>query len=143
MVVVAWAAAPFEGKFQANGKDANLNYLVASKGEPFGGKPTVNLVFTEKDASKDAKAEMHAHFGDLGDALVIHLMKEGDGWDVIGSEFMHSALKHSGASATGVVSIKNARTANGEISGDLVTSPGADLFGEALAVNLHFQVKQP
>lgn len=137
------AAMPFQGSFKANGKDAKLAHLAAFKSEPFDGKPVTLLIFSEKDASGNAKPEMNAIFGEFGDALVIKLQQDGDNWDVIGSNFMHSALKHSGASASGVVSIKDAKLANGEISGHLTTRPGEDMFGEPLSVDLTFHVKQP
>ncbi len=140
---LAVAAGPVEGTFKANGKDAKLGYVVARKGDAFSGNPTVTLVFSEKDASKDPKPDMHAQFGDLGDALVIHLMNENGKYTVIGSEFAHSALKHSGASASGVVDIKDAASANGELSGHLVTGPDAKIFSEPIVVDLKFRVKQP
>ncbi len=139
----ALAAAPVEGAYKANGKDAKLAYVIARKGEPFSGNPTVTLVFSEKDASKDPKPDMHAQFGDLGDALVIHLMNENGKYTVIGSEFAHSALKHSGASASGVVDIRDAAVANGELSGRLVSGPDAKIFSEPVVVDLRFHVKQP
>ena len=139
----ALGAAPVEGTFKANGKDARLSNVVARKGDPFSGNPTVTLVFSEKDASKEAKPDMRAMFGDLGDALVIHLMNEGGKYTVIGSEFTHSALKHSGASASGVVDIKDAVVANGELSGHLATGPDAKIFDEPIAIDLRFHVKQP
>src|ERR1700741_1188099 len=131
-VGLAIAAAPVEGTFKANGKDAKLTHLIAKKGEPFSGNPTVTLVFSEKDASKNDHPDMSAQFGELGDALVIRLMNDKGKYDVIGSEFSHSALKHSGASASGVVDIKDAAVANGELSGHLVTGPDATLFHEPI-----------
>lgn len=141
LVTALWAAAPFEGSYRANGKDAKLAYLLAKKGDPFSGKATTILIFSEKDASKDPRPDFHAQMGDLGDALVIKLMKDGDNWDVIGSEFAHSALKHSGASGSGIVSVKDVSVANGEISGHLQAN--TDLFGEPLAIDLRFHVRQP
>jgi hypothetical protein len=142
-VTALWAAAPFEGTYSANGKDAKLGYLIAAKGDPFSGKPTTVLVFSEKDASKDPRPRFHAQMGDFGDALVVTLMQDGAEWDIIGSEFVHSALKHSGASGTGIISIKDVLVANGEISGHLTTRANSDMFGEPLAIDLRFHVKQP
>jgi len=138
-----WAAAPFEGTYSANGKSAKLAFLLAKKGEPFSGNPTTVLIFSEKDASKDPRPDFHAQMGDLGDALVIRLMQDGDKWTVIGSEFAHSALKHSGASGSGIVNATDVTVANGELSGHLATQPDADLFDEPLAIDLRFHVKQP
>jgi hypothetical protein len=137
------AAAPFQGTYQANGKDAKLAFLTAHKGEPFSGKPVTILIFSEKDASKDKRPDFHAQMGDFGDALVVHLRQDGATWDVIGTEFAHAALKHSGASGTGLVNVKDVKVAGGELSGHLATSPGSDLFGEPLSVDLTFHVKQP
>jgi hypothetical protein len=138
-----WAAAPVEGTYSANGKDGKLVYALAKKSEPFSGKPVTLLILSEKDASKDPRPDFHAQMGDFGDALVIHLMKDGEEWDIIGSEFAHSALKHSGASGTGIVSVKDVTVANGEISGHLLTPPDSDMFGEPLVIDLRFHVKQP
>ena len=140
---LAVAAAPFEGSFKANGKDAKLGYVVARKGDPFSGNETIMLVFSEKDASKEAKPDMRAMFGELGDALVVHVMNENGKYDVIGSELTHSALKHSGASVSGVIEIKDASSANGEFSGHLVTRPNTTVFDEPMAIDLRFHVKQP
>jgi hypothetical protein len=138
-----FAAAAVDGTYKANGKDGKLAYVLAKKDEPFSGKPVTMLVFTEKDASKDSKPDMHAQFGDLGDALVVRLSQDGDKWQVIGSELAHSALKHSGVSASGIFEVKDVKIANGEISGHLMTDPKADIFGEPIAIDLHFHVKQP
>ncbi|HSE13733.1 MAG TPA: hypothetical protein VLB69_13965 [Rudaea sp.] len=142
-VTALWAAAAVEGTYSANGKAGKLVYALAKKGEPFSGKPTTVLVFSEKDASKDPRPDFHAQMGDLGDALVITLRQDGKEWDVIGSEFAHAALKHSGASGSGIVSVKDVAVANGEISGHLTTQPNADLFDEPLVIDLRFHVKQP
>jgi hypothetical protein len=141
-VSVAFGAT-FKGSFKANGADAKLAYLMTKKGTPFSGKPVTLLIFTEKDASKDPDPESNAQFGRLGDALVVHLEQDGDKWDVIGTEFMHASLKHSGASGAGIVAAENVKAAGGELSGHLFTKPGEDLFGEPIAVDLHFHAKQP
>jgi hypothetical protein len=139
----ASAAVPFEGKFSANGKDAKLAFLMARKGDPFSGKPVTVLIFSEKDASKDKRPDFAAQMGDFGDALVIRLSGDGKAWNVIGSELTHSALKHSGVSASGMIDVKDVSIANGEISGRLLTAPKADIFGEPVAIDLKFHVRQP
>jgi hypothetical protein len=140
----AAAAAPFEGHFKANGQDAKLAFLRAVKDDPWMNKPTIRLVFSEKDASKDANPSMHAQFGKFGDALsVLIVPDEGDKWDVIGTEFMHSALKHSGASGTGLLHVTDVKIANGEISGHLTTKPGETLFDDKIDIDLSFHVKKP
>ena len=87
--------------------------------------------------------DFHAAFGDFGNALVITLMKDGDGYSVIGAEFGHTALKHMGASATGVLDVKDVKAANGRLSGKLVSGADADIFGEPIKVDLAFDVKLP
>ena len=140
---VATAATPFEGTFKANGKDAKLSHVLAKKGDDFDGNPTITLVFSEKDGSKEAKPDLSAMFGELGDAFVVNVMNEKGTYDIIGSQLIHSALKHSGASVTGVFEIKEVSTANGELSGHILTKPNTTVFDEPLAIDLRFHVKQP
>ncbi|MBX3697522.1 MAG: hypothetical protein KF811_06915 [Dokdonella sp.] len=139
----AWAAKPVVGTYSANGQDGKLAFALALSGEPFSGNPTTKLVFTEKDASADKQPDFHAAFGDFGNALVITLMKDSDGYSVIGAEFGHTALKHMGASATGVLDVKDVKAANGRLSGKLVSGADADIFGEPIKVDLAFDVKLP
>ena len=59
------AADPaISGKFTGNGKDAKLAFVSAQKGEPFADKPTIVLIFSEMDHSKDRRARIKAGFGD-------------------------------------------------------------------------------
>ena len=136
-------AAPVEGTYSANGRDGKLVHAFAKKGEPFSGKPVTLLIFSEQDASKDPRPDFHAQMGAFGDAVVVHLMKDGNDWSVIGSEFAHTALKHSGVSGTGILNVKDVTVANGEISGHVMTHEKADLFDEPLVVDLRFHVKLP
>src|SRR5260370_23968890 len=50
------------GVFKANGKDAKLAFLSAHWREPFADKPSIVLVLTEKDHSKDKKPAVNAAF---------------------------------------------------------------------------------
>jgi hypothetical protein len=43
---------PASGPFTGNGKEAKPAHVSAHKGEPVADKPTVVLIFTEKDHSK-------------------------------------------------------------------------------------------
>ena len=65
------------GVFKGNGKDAKLAYVSAHWREPFGDKPWMVLVFTEKDHSKDKKPDFNAAFGKFGSALIISLHEDG------------------------------------------------------------------
>jgi hypothetical protein len=142
-VTTLLAAAPVEGTYKANGKDGKLAFVLAKKDEPFSGKPVTMLIFSEKDASKDARPDFHAQMGNFGDALVVRLSQDGKEWQIIGSELAHSALKHSGVSASGIMSVKDVTIANGEISGHLMTDAKADIFGEPIVVDLKFHARQP
>ena len=50
------------GMFKGNGKEAKLAYVSAHWREPFNDKPSIVLVFTEKDHSKDKKPDFNAAF---------------------------------------------------------------------------------
>ncbi|MEP6938419.1 MAG: hypothetical protein ABI846_01550 [Rudaea sp.] len=137
------AAAPLQGSFKANGQEVALTHVLAQKGESSMDRPVIQLVLSEKDASASKSPAFEAQAGHFGAALAVRLTKGSDGWDVIGTEFAHPALQHSGASGTGMLEVKDVAIANGEISGHLVTTAKADLFGEPIVVDLTFHVKQP
>src|SRR5204862_4586741 len=59
------------GMFKGNGKDAKLAHVSAHWCEPFSDKPSMVLVFTEKDHSKDKKPDFNAGFGKFGSALIV------------------------------------------------------------------------
>jgi hypothetical protein len=139
----AIAAPAVTGEYLANGKEARLAFGLAVAGEPFSGKPTTELIFTEKDASADDKPGMHAMFGNFGSSLTITLMKSEDGYSIIGCVFGHQALEHSGASAIGIVSAVDVKESNGRISGQLITGADADVFDEPVKVDLKFDLKLP
>ena len=129
------------GTYAANGKPAALTQVTAHVGEPFDDKPVTDLVFTQKDQGGDAKAADHASFGQFGDAVVIHTYADGT---VIGAEVRHSGLKEQGSvSISGVLSIKDLKTAGGEISGHLTSGGDTDVFGQKLNVDLTFHTKAP
>ena len=46
--------------FKGNGKEAKIAYVSAHWQEPFSDKPSIMLVFTEKDHSKDKKPDFNA-----------------------------------------------------------------------------------
>lgn len=140
---VVAAGAAVEGVYRANGKDSVPAHALARNGDAYMDKPTIKLILTEKDAAKDDRPDFHAQMGDLGSALVVTLVKADDGYDVIGSEFAHPALKRSGASATGIVTATDVKIEAGQISGRLVAREGARLFDETLEIDLKFRTKAP
>jgi hypothetical protein len=136
----SWAGSSVEGTYKANGQEAKLAFALAYPDEPFSGNPTTQLIFTEQDASADENPGFHAAFGDFGSALIVRLMKDDDGYSVIGCEFGHKGLKHMGASATGVVDASDIKMTDGRISGHLATKPDADIFDEPVVVDLRFDL---
>jgi hypothetical protein len=123
------------GIFKGNGKDAKLAYVSAHWREPFGDKPSMVLVFTEKDHSKDKKPDFNAGFGKFGSALIVSLHEDGD---IFGCEVAHSALKHQNFSSIGKVNTNDFEYADGQVKGELATDGPADVFGETWEVNVKF-----
>jgi len=123
------------GIFKGNGKDAKLAYVSAHWREPFGDKPSMVLVFTEKDHSKDKKPDFNAGFGKFGSALIVSLHEDGD---IFGCEVAHSALKHQNFSSIGKINTNDFEYADGQVKGELATDGTADVFGETWEVNLKF-----
>ena len=123
------------GVFKGNGKDARLVYVSAHWREPFGDKPSIVLVFTEKDHSKDKKPDFNAGFGKFGSALIVSLHEEGG---IFGCEVAHTALKHQNFSSIGKIMTNDFEYADGKVKGELTTDGQADVFGETWEVNLKF-----
>src|SRR6266550_572695 len=123
------------GVFKGNAKDAKVAYVSAHWREPFGDKPSIVLVFTEKDHSKDKKPDFNAGFGKFGSALVVSLHEDGD---IFGCEVAHSALKHQNFSSIGKIATNDFEYADGQVKGELTTDGPADVFGESWEVNVKF-----
>ena len=110
------------GVFKGNGKDAKLAYVSAHWREPFNDKPSMVLVFTEKDHSKDKKPDFNAVFGKFGSALIISLHEDGD---IFGCQVVHTAHKKQGFSSIGQIKTNNFQFADGQVQGELTTDgPG-------------------
>jgi hypothetical protein len=123
------------GVFKGNGKDAKLAYVSAHWREPFGDKPSIVLVFTEKDHSKDKKPDFNAGFGKFGSALIVSLHEDGD---IFGCEVAHTALKHQNFSSIGKIATNDFEYADGQVRGALTTDGPTDVFGETWEVNVQF-----
>src|SRR6266550_366585 len=123
------------GVFKGNAKDAKVAYVSAHWREPFGDKPSIVLVFTEKDHSKDKKPDFNAGFGKFGSALVVSLHEDGD---IFGCEVAHSALKHQNFSSIGRIKTDNFQFADGQVQGELATDGPVDVFGETWEVKIKF-----
>jgi hypothetical protein len=128
------------GEFTGNGKEAKLQYVSASKGEPFADKPTIVLVFSEKDHSKDKKAPIGALFGKYGSALIITISEDGK---IVGCQVVHTEHKKSGFSAIGVMKMSDFKLEDGKIQGKLSTGGEDEFFGDKWKVDIKFQVKAP
>ena len=132
-----------EGTYKFDDKDVKLGFANSSKGEPYAGHPTVDVVLTEKDASAAKGRPMFWH-DKYGGAIVVTLQKQTDGsYDVISSTFLHPAAKDGGANGTGIVKLKDVKDANGTIAAELFTNPGTTLFDQKLDIDLKFKVPTP
>jgi hypothetical protein len=123
------------GEFKGNGKDAKLAYVSAHWREPFSDKPSMVLVFTEKDHSKDKKPDFNGGFGKFGSALIVSLHEDGD---IFGCEVVHSALQHKNFSSIGTIKTNDFEYADGQVKGELTTDGQAEIFGETWGVNVKF-----
>jgi len=123
------------GVFKGNGKDAKLTNVSAHWREPFGDKPSIVLVFTEKDHFKDKRPDFNAGFGKFGSALVVSLHEDGD---IFGCQVVHSAHQKQGFSSIGQIKTNSFKFEDGKVDGELTTDGQLDTFGETWEVNLKF-----
>ncbi|HEV2805706.1 MAG TPA: hypothetical protein VGW57_12335 [Chthoniobacterales bacterium] len=123
------------GIFKGNGKDAQIAFVSARWGEPFADKPGIVLVFTEKDHSKDKKADWNAAFGRFGSALVISLHEDGR---IYGCQVAHSAHQKQGFSSSGNIETSDFKFEDGKVEGEITTNGQLDTFGETWEVRLKF-----
>src|SRR6266700_2206305 len=125
------------GVFKGNGKDAKLAHVSAHWREPFSNQPSMVLVFTEKDHSKDNKPDFDAAFGKFGSALIISLHEDGD---IFGCQVVHTAheKQKQGFSSIGTIKTNNFEFADGKVQGELTTDGPAEVFGQTWEVNVQF-----
>ena len=123
------------GVFKGNGKEAKLAFVSAHWREPFGDKPSMDLVFTEKDHSKDNKPDFNAAFGKFGSALIISLHDDGE---IFGCQVVHSAHQKQGFSSIGSIHANDFTFENGKVEGELTTDGQVDTFGETWKVKIKF-----
>jgi hypothetical protein len=123
------------GLFKGNGKEAKLAYVSARWREPFGDKPSILLVFSEKDHSKDKKPDFNASFGEFGSALIISLHEDGA---IFGCQVAHMAHQKRGFSSIGRIRTSGFKYEEGKVEGELTTDGQEDTFGEKWEVNLKF-----
>jgi hypothetical protein len=123
------------GVFKGNGKDAKLAYVSAHWREPFSDKPSMDLVFTEKDHSKDKKPDLNAAFGKFGSAVIISVHEDGE---IFGCQVVHSAHKRQGFSSIGSIHVNDFTFENDKVEGELTTDGQVDTFGETWEVKVKF-----
>ena len=123
------------GVFKGNGKEAKIAYVSARWGEPFSGKSSIVLVFSEKDHSADKKPDFNAAFGKFGSALVISLHEDGN---IFGCQVVHSAHKKQGFSSVGQIKTDNFKFEDGKVEGELITDGQLEFFGDTWEANLKF-----
>jgi len=141
--LLSMAASPADdnsvsGKFTGNGKESKLAFITAGKGDALGDKPTIQIIMTEKDHSKDKRASMHAAFGDFGSALIITVFHDGK---IVGCEVAHSAHERKPFSSIGNIEMSDFKMADGFISGKIATQGEVDTFKQKWDVKLEFKVK--
>ena len=129
-----WAGgqSTVSGIFKGNGKDTRLAHVSAAKGEPLAGKPTILLVFTEKDHSKDDRTQIKATFGGFGSALIVTI-----------DEVAHAAHEKQGFSSIGKVNLTDFKRTPGVIQGRLTTNGEVKTFGEKWELDLKFNAALP
>jgi hypothetical protein len=134
------AESEVSGVFKGNDQPANLAFVSAHKGTPIAGKETVKLVFTEKDHSKDAQADLKALFGNYGSALIIGIQPDGK---VVTCDIAHQALTQKPISSPTSVKMTEFKNEGGQMSGKLATDGKQEAFDQTWEVNLTFRTKAP
>lgn len=132
--------AAVSGIFKGNGKAAKLAFVSARKGHKLSDKPTIRLIFTEKDHSDDNRADFKAMFGDFGSALIITVFENGK---IVGCEVAHKAHEKMGFSSLGSINMIDFKMKDGKLTGVIKTDGEVKTFGETWEVNIKFNAKAP
>jgi hypothetical protein len=123
------------GTFKGNGKQAKLAYVTARPGEPFDGKSSILIVFTEKDHSKDPKPDFKAGFGEYGSALIISVFEDGK---IFSCQVAHAAHGNMPFSSSGSVRTAAFEVADGRVEGEVLTDGEQEFFKKTWEVDLKF-----
>jgi hypothetical protein len=126
------------GSFAGNGKQAKLAFVSARPGEPFADKPSITLIFTEKDHSREKSPEIKAGFGNFGSALILRLHEDGS---IFGCEVAHSAHPKRPFSSVGSVRTAAFDVGADRIEGEIQTDGQQDTFGQTWQIDLKFVTK--
>lgn len=133
--------AEVKGTLTGDGKPATMAFVSAVKGTTLEDKPTVLLVFTEKDHSKEKRPDMKAMFGDFGSAIIITIFS--DNGKIVGCEVAHAAHKQKPFSSLGSLEMSNFKNEGGKLSGRIATTSKVETFKQTWETDLTFQVKAP
>ena len=139
-LIAAAEDAPVSGIFKGNGQEAKLAYVSTVKGEPLAAKPTIVIVFTEKDHSGAKKPQVMAGFGKFGSALIITICEDGK---IVGCEVAHAAHAKGTFSSVGTIKMSDFKLEDGKIQGKLSSGGETETFGQKWEVDLKFQAKAP
>ena len=112
-----------DGRLQGERQRCEAGYVSAHWREPFSDKPSMVLVFTEKDHSKDKKPDFNAAFGKFGSALIISLHEDGG---IFGCQVVHSAHQKQDFSSIGSIKTNNFKFEEGKVEGELTTDGQVD-----------------
>jgi hypothetical protein len=123
------------GTFKGNGKEARLAFVSARPGEPFADKPSIVLIFTERDHSREQRPDIKAGFGDFGSALIISCHEDGA---IFGCEVAHASHGKKPFSSSGKIEMTEFQIAGGQVQGQLSTGGEATAFDQTWEVNLKF-----
>lgn len=123
------------GTFKGNGKPAKLAFVSARPGEPFADKPSIVIIFTEKDHSRDPRPDIKAGFGEYGSALVISTHENGR---IFGCEVAHAAHGRMPFSSSGSVRTAAFEVGEGRVEGEIVTDGEQKFFEKTWEVDLKF-----
>jgi hypothetical protein len=126
------------GKFLGNGKQAKLAFVSAYPREAFADQPSLTIVMTEKDHSRDKKPDFKAGFGDYGNALVISCHEDGS---IFGCEISHAAHAKRGFSSVGNIQFVEFQIAGGQVQGKLQTDGEQEFFGDTWTIDLNLAAK--
>ncbi|HVJ87042.1 MAG TPA: hypothetical protein VM452_15415 [Caulifigura sp.] len=125
------------GTFKGNGKAAKLSYVSARPGEPFADKPSILLVFSEKDHTKDPKPDFNASFGKYGSALIINLHDDGS---IFGCQVAHSAHQKGAFSSVGAIHTEEFDVTENSVAGKITTGGEQTFFSQTWDVDITFAV---
>jgi hypothetical protein len=136
-MVCARADSPVTGTYQINGKQVQLKYAKAIKGEAFDDKETTLVILSEKDPSKSKSLEDDAMFGRLGGALSLKITSDGQ---LIGTQVVKDKVQFS---ASGNITLSDYKAEAGKVSGKVATDGQQEFFETKWQIDLNFSVAGP